>query len=628
MLHVEALSVFQKGYIYLERPQMRKTIERIFALLSEKERRKMHWLFFAMIIMAVMEVAGVGSIMPFMSMVANPDVIETNKWISWAYDSLRFESADRFLFFSGVFVLVILIINNSFTACITWLIFKFTWMCNHNLSRRLLAKYLYQPYIFYLNRNTSDLMKNILDEVRHFIAFVLLKLIMIIKNIVLTFFIFCFLLFIDPLLSLIVFMALGGVYAVFFSFINKTLNRIGKERAEANELRFKIAHEALSGIKELKVLRREDIFLNLFSIHSHRFANSQAMKSIISQLPKYAFEVIAFGGILLIVLFYIAVKRDIAQMIPLISLYAFAAYRLIPALQAIFTGLSEIRYNLPALDILHKDIIKNSGTIAYGNGLNNTIQPIIINEKIQLRNIYFTYPGMDEAIIQNFDLNIPVNTTVGLVGATGSGKTTIVDIILGLLTAEKGSLVIDHTVINEDNLVRWQKNIGYVSQDIFMYDDTIANNIAFGVQKKDINMKLIKNASQIANLHEFIINELPSGYDTIVGDRGVRLSGGQRQRIGIARAIYHEPQVLILDEATSALDGVTESTIIQAIHNLSHKKTIIMISHRLTTLKDCDIIYMIEHGKIKASGTYNELICTNVQFQNMAKLREPGRKRN
>jgi len=604
---------------------MPKTIIKIIALLSTHERRRMYWLFAAMIAMAFIEVVGVSSIMPFMSVVANPDIIESNKWISGVYNLFNFKNTDRFLFFLGVFVLTVLIINNTFTACVTFFIFKFTWMCNHSISKRLLSKYLHQPYIFFLNRNTTELVKNILDEVRTVTVFVLLKLVMIIKNLLLTVFIFCLLLFIDPILSLTVSIVLGGVYAIFFAVINKTLNRIGKERTEANELRFKIVYEALSGIKELKVLGREHLFIDHFSTHSHRFANNQALKNTISQLPKYALEIIAFGGILIIVLYYLAIKHNIAQVIPLISLYTFAAYRLMPALQAIFTGVSEIRYTIPALDILHKDISEEADVLSSRSMMNNGVPQLEIKNQIQLRNVDFTFPGTKETIIKNFNLKVPMHTMVGLVGSTGAGKTTVVDIILGLLTPTQGSLIVDDVIINADNLIRWQKNIGYVPQDIFIYDDTIANNIAFGVSGQAYNMESIVNAAKIANLHEFIVNDIPDGYNTIVGDRGVRLSGGQRQRIGIARAIYHDPDVLVLDEATSALDGVTENAIIQSINNLSHKKTIIMIAHRLTTLKDCDIIYMLEHGKITDMGTYNELIETNSQFQNMAKTMKDNR---
>jgi ABC-type multidrug transport system fused ATPase/permease subunit len=598
---------------------MSSTIKKIFSLLSINERRKLYWLLVAMIVMAIMEVAGVSSIMPFMSVLSDPDIVSTNKWLNWLYIELHFTNIHQFLFFLGIVVLIALVLNNGFTACITWLIFKFTWQCNHNLSKRLLETYLYQPYQFFLNRNSSDLGKNILDEVRMFITFILLKLVMILKNSVLTISIVCLLLFIDPLLAIIVSFVLGSTYAIFFAFVNKTLNRIGKERTEANELRFKIVNEALSGIKEIKVLKREQIFLSKFATQSLRFANTQAMKSIISQLPKYALEVIAFGGILLIVLYYLVIRQNVEHIIPLISLYTFAAYRLMPALQAIFTGISEIRFTMPALDVLEKDLKQKQEVIAKTENIDKIVKPLKIKKQLELQNAEFTYLGMEMPVIQNFTFNIPANTTIGFAGPTGSGKTTIADIILGLLPLNKGQLVIDNVRINDKNLINWQKNIGYVSQDIFIYDDTVANNIAFGILDKDICWDLIEKAAQIANLHEFIMNELPERYNTLVGERGVRLSGGQRQRIGIARAIYHNPDVLVLDEATSALDGATESAVMESIQKLSHKKTIIMIAHRLTTLKNCDIIFFIEGGRVTDKGTYKELMKQNIQFQIMAK---------
>jgi ABC-type multidrug transport system fused ATPase/permease subunit len=596
-----------------------KTIKRILALLTATERRNLYWLFAAMILMAFVEVAGVGSILPFMSVLANPDIIATNQWLNLIYTKLDFTSTHRFLFLLGFVVLIILIVNNTITAFIVWRIYKFTWRCNHSLSKRLLETYLYQPYSFFLNRNSAGLGKNNLDEILRFSQFVLLQLIMVIKNIVLMVSIFGLLLFVDPLMAVIVLLFLGSIYLAFFSFINKTLNRCGKIMTVASEMRFKIANEALAGIKEIKILAHEQAFLNKFSIHSLRFADSLAMKRIISKLPKYVLEIIAFGGILLIVLYNLASRQNMDQVIPLLLLYTFAAYRLMPALQGIFTGISEIRFNMPGLNILYRDMIKRQKNMARQIEINNAVKPIKIRKQIALKKVNFAYSGMNEPIIRNFNLNIPVNTTVGFAGPTGSGKTTIVDIILGLLSPVQGCLKVDETPINNKNMASWQKSIGYVTQDIFIFDDTIANNIAFGISDDDLNWDSIERAAQIANLHEFIVDELPEGYHTFVGERGVRLSGGQRQRIGIARAIYHDPAVLILDEATNSLDGVTESAVMQAIHNLSRKKTIIMIAHRLTTLKDCDSIYFIVQGGIKAQGTYNDLMSSNAQFRDMAR---------
>ena len=281
--------------------------------------------------------------------------------------------------------------------------------------------------------------------------------------------------------------------------------------------------------------------------------------------------------------------------IPIISLYVFAGYRLMPAAQLIYASSTQIAFASPSIEKVYKDM-KNLNPINFHQ--DKGVLPL--NKEISLKNI---------------NLNIPIKNTIGFVGATGSGKTTIVDIILGLLEAQKGTLEIDGIIINKNNSQSWQRSIGYVPQHIYLSDDTVASNIAFGQEPKDINEEEIQKASKIANLHDFVMHELPNQYQTIIGERGVRLSGGQRQRIGIARALYFNPQVLILDEATSALDNLTEKYVMDAVNNLSKNKTIIMIAHRLSTVKKCDKIFLFEKGELKNEGTFDELLKINENFK-------------
>jgi ABC-type multidrug transport system fused ATPase/permease subunit len=338
---------------------------------------------------------------------------------------------------------------------------------------------------------------------------------------------------------------------------------------------------------------------------------------IISLVPRYTLEILAFGGILIIVLHVLGEERGAGQMVPLLALYSFAGYRLMPAMQNVFVNLAMVRFSLASLDILHADLTE---------GLNGAdperllvkpanIQPLPFTKEFELRDVNFCYFGAQEPVLTGLNLTIPVNSTIGFVGATGSGKTTAVDIILGLLTPLSGKLLADGIEINEHNLARWQRNLGYVPQNIYLCDDTLTRNIAFGVPESEIDMEAVVRAARIANLDDFVKNELPEGYETVIGERGVRLSGGQRQRIGIARALYHDPAVLILDEATSALDGITEEAVMDAIRNLSRKKTIVMIAHRLTTVKDSDLIYILEHGKIVEYGSYNDLQISSEWFR-------------
>ncbi len=250
----------------------------------------------------------------------------------------------------------------------------------------------------------------------------------------------------------------------------------------------------------------------------------------------------------------------------------------------------------------------------------NETQQMILNQAIELENISYSYPGTERKAIDSLNMIIPAYSRIGIVGTTGAGKTTLIDILLGLLSSESGTLKVDGVVIDNNNLAGWQKTVGYVPQQIFLADESIAGNIAFGIPEKDIDMVAVEKAAKIANLHEFILEQLAHGYETTVGERGVRLSGGQRQRIGIARALYHEPDLIIMDEATSALDNITENAVMKSVENLSDRVTIILIAHRLTTVQSCDIIYLLEDGSIKASGSYNELLEKSVDFRNLSQV--------
>lgn len=595
----------------------------MLVLLSVSERRELYWLFAAMTLMAIIEVASVGSIMPFMTAVANPDLVVSNKWLGMLYDFFHFESKNSFLLFLGTLVLVILILSNTTTALITWWIFRYSWNRNHSLANRLFAMYLSEPYVFFLNRNTSELSKNILDEVLLIVTGILNSSLMVFKGGVVIVFVCTLLLVMDPLLAFIVSMTLGSSYIFLFHASSKVLHRIGRERAESNVKRFKYVNEALGGIKVLRVLGRERFFLDQFSEHSLRVSNNFAQKLTIAQLPRYAFEVIAFGGVLIIILYFLATEKDVEQIIPMLALYAFAGYRLMPSMQTVFDKAANLRYTMPSLNILYDEIINSRAhsevKLLHGDSFDFKLE----NEGIRLKDVSFSYPEQESPVLTKLNIFIPVNQTVGLVGATGSGKTTIIDIILGLLNPTEGELLVDDLQINTSNISKWQKQIGYVPQDIFLTDESVTRNIAFGIVDSEINKDAVINAAKVANLHEFITNELPESYDTVVGERGVRISGGQKQRIGIARALYHDPNVLILDEATSALDGVTEEAIMQAINDLSHKKTIIMIAHRLTTLQECDEIFVLEQGDIVAKGTYQNLMANNGYFQKI-KSTEPS----
>jgi len=324
-------------------------------------------------------------------------------------------------------------------------------------------------------------------------------------------------------------------------------------------------------------------------------------------------EILSFGGILLLML-YLIVRSSIISPLPIIALYVFAGYRLIPALQQIYSAFTQLRFVIPALDALHADLLN-----LQPENINFKKDIIALKQSIILNQIQYSYPNAPKAAIKNLSLIIPAKSFVGFVGVTGSGKTTVVDLILGLLKAQNGTLVVDDQMITEYNRRAWQRTIGYIPQLIYLADDTVAANIAFGLNAKDIDQQAVERAAKMANLHDFVVNEMPHQYQTTVGERGIRLSGGQRQRIGIARALYHRPQVLIMDEATSALDNITERAIMDALHNVKYESTVILIAHRLSTVKACDTIFLLEKGELKAQGTFDELMQSNQLFQSMAR---------
>ncbi|MDO9583016.1 MAG: ABC transporter ATP-binding protein [Desulfomicrobium sp.] len=590
---------------------------KILSLLTKRERLQVCLLFVAILASAFVDMLSIASIMPFMAVVTNPGVIETNAYLQWAYQYMDFANTNQFLIFIGFIVFVLIIFANSLRLGSLWYITRFVHFCKANLSRKMLHFYMMQPYHFFLSRNTSSMGKNILEEVSRVVHNVMQPILELVARGTIVFFIFAMLVAVDPALALLVFVILGGSYALIFVSVRRGLGTLGQRRATANDGRFQSASEALSGVKELKILGREKSFLDRFFLHARELAYTESSHSLITQAPKFALETIGFGGILLIVIYILSFSSQPEQIIPLLALYAFAGYRLMPSLQTVFVNLGTVRFNLASLDMLLADMGEKA--MVPEPSMPAHVERLPITRDLVLDAISFSYPQTTEPVLRGLSLYIKANTTVGFVGSTGSGKTTAIDVILGLLTPQSGQLRVDGIALETDVMIRWQRNIGYVPQFIYLSDDTVGHNIAFGVPASEVDMNAVQKAARIANLHEFVVNELPQGYKTVVGERGVRLSGGQRQRIGIARALYHDPQVLVLDEATSALDNVTEEQVMEDIRNLSRQKTILMIAHRLTTVQNCDSIFMLEKGQLVASGTYADLIANSDHFQNLAR---------
>ena len=584
-------------------------IKELSFLLSSQELKKASLLVIMMIVVAILDMIGVASILPFVAVLSNPSLIETNFFLIKMFkisNEFGVNSSQQFLFVLGILVFVLLIVSLILKALTSYLQARFVNMREYSIAKRVVELYLNQPYSWFLSRHSSEIGKTILSEVGLIVGGILQPLMELISKGLVAIALIILLIIADPKLSLIIGISLSLAYFLIFYFLHKYLDQIGKESLKNNELRFIAIGEAFGAVKEIKVGSLEETYIKNFSYPAQIFARVRAFAVVVAQLPRFFLEAIAFGGILLIILFIMTQTGSFNHALPIISLYVFAGYRLIPALQSIYAAFTKLTFTAPSLDKLYQDIIKLK--------LPKESQQqdlILFNETITLRNVCYSYPNTTRTALKDISLSIPVRSTIGLVGPTGSGKTTVVDIILGLLEPQKGTLEIDGKVVTKKNSKSWQRSIGYVPQNIYLADDSIASNIAFGIKSADINHAVVEKVSKIANLHEFVFKELPEKYQTKIGERGVRLSGGQRQRIGIARALYHDPKILILDEATSALDNQTEKEVMSAIENLKKNITTILIAHRLNTVKNCDKIILLEKGKIKNEMTFNELININ-----------------
>ena len=591
-------------------------LKQLHSLLSSRERRQAGLILGMVMAMALIDMIGTASILPFVAILSSPELLESNKFAKDAFvfsKNLGIHSTEQFMFAVGTFFFILLLTSLAIKAFTTYLQLRFTFMREYTVGKRLIEGYLNQPYSWFLNHNSGNLGKTILSEVSSVINNALLPMIILITQIVVTLSLLLLLIFIDLQLAFFISLSLAGTYFIFSKATRGLLARIGEERLKANQARFSVVNEAFGASKEIKLLGLESSYVQRFSNPAQIYAQSQATANTISRLPRFGLEAIAFGGMLLVILYLMSQGGDFRSALPIIALYAFAGYRLMPSVQQIISSVTLIRFSRVALDELHSDV-KNLKHVD-----KNTIQDVLeLKQAISLVNIHYNYPNVTHSALKNISLSIPAKSKVGFVGKTGSGKTTLVDLILGLLEAQQGSFEVDGQIITKHNKRAWQSTVAYVPQQIYLADDSIVGNIAFGVHHDEIDFAAAVNASKLAKLHDFVVNELPHQYQTKVGERGIRLSGGQRQRIGIARALYRNPKVLILDEATSALDNLTEQAVMESVNNLSHDITVIIVAHRISTIQSCDLIYLIEKGNVKACGTFDGLLAKNDYFKALA----------
>lgn len=565
---------------------------------------------------APVEIVGIASVMPFLAVLANPEVVESNEYLAAVYAYMEFSNKQNFFVFLAGCLFLGFVLTIGVQMVKQYSIIHFSHKRIATISSRLLSIYLHQPYAWFLHQHSSDLGKTLLTEVGQVVGGVVMPALKLLSEVLTAVFMIGFMVVVDPVVAAIAFTLVGGSYGLIYWVARNFLERIGKARVKANQERYRYAQEAVGAIKDVKVFSLEETYVGLFREPAHRFARNNIANLIVQSVPSQLLQVFVFGGMLTLVMWMLASQDgDLGAVIPVIGLYALAGRRLLPAIKQIFNSFVSLRFNGPAIELLYNDMKLAQSQMQTET---ETGERLNLKHSLNLDDVHFTFDQAPRPALDGLSLSIKANTTVGFVGTTGAGKTTAVDLIMGLLAPQQGTVRVDDVVINDDNVRAWRRSLGYVPQQIFLSDDTIAGNIAFGVATDKIDMAAVERAARMAELQDFVSSDLPEGYLTMVGERGVRLSGGQRQRIGIARALYHDPDVLILDEATSALDNVTERAVMAAIQNVANTKTIILVAHRLTTVEQCDNIFLLDSGGLAATGTYAELLEKSPAFKAMA----------
>ncbi len=575
-------------------------IRKIFAVLRPGQRRRAYWLFALMLVAMVLETLGVGLIIPFLALVSEPDIGSRYPMLQPYLERLGNPDQKTLIVFGMLGMLGFFAIKNAFLAFMVWQRSAFVADTQAGLSRRLFRAYLVQPYTFHLRRNSAQLIRNVSVESNQFTAGLNSLIELVTQGLVLIG-IGALLLVVEPIGGLVALLILGTAGTLFQYVTKRRVRRWGKARRFHQGKIIQHLQQGLGGVKDIKLLGHEDDFLAQYATHAIGNAQAERKRKFLNGLPRLWFEFLAVLGLVALVVSMLAQGRAIEAIIPTLAVFAAAAFRLMPKLGQVTTSSQELRFVGPVIDSVHaelRDLERVTPEPCMG--------PLPFTQEIRLEGVAFTYEGASVAALSEIDITIPIGASVGFIGGSGAGKSTLIDVILGLIRPSSGRVLVDGTDIGT-NLRGWQDQVGYVPQSIFLTDDSLRRNIAFGIVDECIEESSVLAALESAQLDELVAS-LPDGLDTLVGERGVRLSGGQRQRIGIARALYHDPAVLVLDEATSALDTATERGVMDAVDALQGNKTIIIVAHRLTTVAHCDKLYRLDRGRLVSEGAYDEVV--------------------
>lgn len=580
---------------------MNKIIKKLQILLDKKQKRKMVLLVFLMLIGAVLETLGVSLILPVMNIILEDNAVEKHWYLQCIVNIFRIDGVKNLTIFVMIALIFVFLIKNVFLFFQQKATLKFVYTNQFATSRRMMINYMQRPYEYYLNADTAVIQRSITSDVNNMYGLILALLQLLSESIV-----FVSLVAIsfvtDVWMTVTVTILLIAVLLIIKVVLKPTMQKAGKDNQDYYSGLFKWINQSVTGIKEIKIAGKEPYFINEYSKCGNGYVNAVQKYTLYNSTPRLLIETVAIAGMVLYLLVMLLNGAEAVDIMPQITLLAIVAMRLIPCANRMNTYMTSISYFEPFLlgvsDNLQTEIRDKSVNYDESHYAKKIeVEKLPVTKEIELKDITYKYPNTDKYIFKDAGFKIPVGTSVGIVGTSGSGKTTVVDIMLGLLKMEKGSITADGTDVMT-NYHGWLKNVGYIPQTIFMLDTSIRNNVAFGVPKEDIDDEKVWQALKEAKLDEFV-RELPEGLDTGIGERGIRLSGGQRQRIGIARALFENPEVLVLDEATSALDNETEAAIMESINSLHGKKTLVIIAHRLQTIEKCDMVYRVNDSKIE-----------------------------
>ena len=581
-----------------------KDFKKVLQILTPKERNELKIIFILMIIGMLFETFGIAIIIPFISFLVDGNFIEKYPQLKPLVESLGNPSQETLVFIALGLFLLFYILKNLYLIFLTWTQTKFSSKTLANLSNRLFQLYLSQPYIFHLNNNSATLIRNIIGETFSFGKFSLQTTLSLFSELFVLIGILTLLMILQPIGTLVIFSIIVFFGGLYYGLTKKKILFWGKKRQELDGKRMQHLQQGLGGIKAIKLSGLEKNFLSLYKNDTNISTQLNQKLSFLNEVPRFLIEIIMMTGLIALVVTIIIVDGSTENVLSSIGLFGMAAFRLMPSFNRIMYALQNMKYGTPIVDLLYKDL-----TTLEKEQIAPSTQKQSFQNKIEIENIVYFYPNSDKSVLKDISLSIKKGESIGFIGQSGAGKSTMADIILGLLTPKSGDIRVDNQSIYS-NLQAWQKNIGYVPQSIFLTDDSLRRNIAFGLNDNEIDDKQVWNVLKLAQLDEFV-KEQPEGLNTFVGEQGVKLSGGQKQRIGIARALYHNPEILLLDEATSALDNQTEASFMSMINNLHGDKTIIIIAHRLSTIEKCDRVYKFDKGEIVKSGSYIEVIEEN-----------------